>query len=112
MVFRLSHGHDKCGAPGAVQARPDRRVPSADRILDQIGLIKYMPQRLPVRGRSQRRAWRDAVLNGHRTYIVRTMFFNNLGDEISGIMARDPAARSRREVVLAYPGFHALLFYR
>src|SRR5205809_823551 len=43
---------------------------------------------------------------------MRTMFFNNLGDEISGIMARDPAARSRREVVLAYPGFHALLFYR
>jgi serine O-acetyltransferase len=40
------------------------------------------------------------------------MFFKNLADEISGIMARDPAARSRLEVVLAYPGFHALLFYR
>jgi serine O-acetyltransferase len=40
------------------------------------------------------------------------MFFKNLGDEISGIMARDPAARSRLEVVLCYPGFHALLFYR
>ncbi|MBI3515700.1 MAG: serine O-acetyltransferase [Proteobacteria bacterium] len=40
------------------------------------------------------------------------MFFKNLGDEISGIIARDPAARSRLEVVLAYPGFHALLFYR
>jgi len=28
------------------------------------------------------------------------------------MMARDPAARSRLEVVIAYPGFHALLFYR
>jgi len=40
------------------------------------------------------------------------MFFKNLGDEITGIIARDPAARSRIEVVLCYPGFHALLFYR
>ncbi len=40
------------------------------------------------------------------------MFFKNLGDEIAGIIARDPAARSRLEVVLCYPGFHALLFYR
>ena len=40
------------------------------------------------------------------------MFFKDLGDEISGIMARDPAARSRLEVVLCYPGFHALLYYR
>ncbi len=35
-----------------------------------------------------------------------------LGEDIDGIMARDPAARSRREVVLCYPGFHALLFHR
>lgn len=27
-------------------------------------------------------------------------------------MARDPAARSRLEIVLCYPGFHALLFHR
>ena len=40
------------------------------------------------------------------------MSFKKLGDEISGIIARDPAARSRLEVVLCYPGFHALLFYR
>jgi len=40
------------------------------------------------------------------------MFFKNLADEIGGIRARDPAARSRLEVVLCYPGFHALLFYR
>ena len=35
-----------------------------------------------------------------------------LREEIDGIMARDPAARSRLEVALAYPSFHALLFYR
>src|SRR5205085_5263955 len=31
---------------------------------------------------------------------------------ITGVMARDPAARSRIEVIFCYPGFHALLFYR
>jgi len=40
------------------------------------------------------------------------MAFKNLGDEIDSIMARDPAARSRLEVVLCYPGFHALMIYR
>ena len=32
--------------------------------------------------------------------------------EIDSYMDRDPALRSRLEVVLAYPGFHALVFYR
>jgi serine O-acetyltransferase len=40
------------------------------------------------------------------------MLLKNLRDEIDAIMARDPAARSRLEVVLCYPGFHALLYYR
>ena len=40
------------------------------------------------------------------------MPLKNLRDEIDAIMARDPAARSRLEVVLCYPGFHALLYYR
>jgi serine O-acetyltransferase len=40
------------------------------------------------------------------------MFFKHIRDDIDGMMARDPAARSRLEVVLAYPGFHALVFYR
>ena len=35
-----------------------------------------------------------------------------IGEDITSIMARDPAARSRLEVVLCYPGFHALLFHR
>ncbi|HEX2580923.1 MAG TPA: serine O-acetyltransferase [Dongiaceae bacterium] len=33
-------------------------------------------------------------------------------EEIDSIRARDPAARSRLEVVLTYPSFHAVLFYR
>src|SRR5499427_3392813 len=40
------------------------------------------------------------------------MLFRNLRDEIDATLARDPAARSRLEVVLCYPGFHALLFHR
>lgn len=40
------------------------------------------------------------------------MLLKNLRDEIDAIMARDPAARSRLEVILCYPGFHALLYYR
>lgn len=40
------------------------------------------------------------------------MFFKNLRDEIDSMIARDPAARSRIEVVFCYPGFHALLVYR
>ncbi len=40
------------------------------------------------------------------------MLFRQLREDIDNILARDPAARSRIEVVLAYPGFHALLFHR
>jgi serine O-acetyltransferase len=40
------------------------------------------------------------------------MLLQNLRDEIDATIARDPAARSRAEVVLCYPGFQALLWYR
>src|SRR5215471_8818298 len=40
------------------------------------------------------------------------MLFKNLREEIDATLARDPAARSRLEVVLCYPGFHALLLHR
>src|SRR5215469_14903829 len=50
----------------------------------------------------------------HQGYIniVMAMLFRNLRDEIDATLARDPAARSRLEVVLCYPGFQALLFHR
>lgn len=35
-----------------------------------------------------------------------------LNDELKHILARDPAARTRLEVALCYPGFHAVLAYR
>lgn len=38
--------------------------------------------------------------------------FKAIRDEIDAMMERDPAARSRVEVVLCYPGFQALMFYR
>ena len=40
------------------------------------------------------------------------MLLKNLRDEIAATLARDPAARSRLEVVLCYPGFHAVLLHR
>lgn len=40
------------------------------------------------------------------------MFFARLKEDIDTIMTRDPAARSRLEVVLCYPGVHAILVYR
>ncbi len=38
--------------------------------------------------------------------------FKSLRAEIDATMQRDPAARSRLEVVLCYPGFQAIMFYR
>ena len=38
--------------------------------------------------------------------------FNRVREEIDAVFARDPAARSKLEVVLCYPGFHAMLFHR
>ena len=40
------------------------------------------------------------------------MLFKNLREEVDTVLAKDPAARSRLEVVLCYPGFHSMLFYR
>ena len=38
--------------------------------------------------------------------------FKHLRADIEAVMARDPAARSRVEVFFAYPGVHALMYYR
>jgi len=38
--------------------------------------------------------------------------FQHLREEIDGIMQRDPAARSRLEVLLCYPSLHAVLGHR
>lgn len=38
--------------------------------------------------------------------------FKTLLEEIDSFFARDPAARSRLEIILCYPGLHAVLVYR
>ncbi len=38
--------------------------------------------------------------------------FEGVKGEIRAVMERDPAAKSVLEVILCYPGFHALLFHR
>jgi len=40
------------------------------------------------------------------------MLFKNLREEVDTVLSKDPAARSRLEVVFCYPGFHSILFYR
>lgn len=40
------------------------------------------------------------------------MVFKRIQSDIDSYMARDPAARSRLEVVLCYPGLHAVMVYR
>jgi len=40
------------------------------------------------------------------------MIFKRIREEVQSIRARDPAARSSAEIVLCYPGFHALQIYR
>lgn len=38
--------------------------------------------------------------------------FKRIREDVASVMERDPAARSRFAVILCYPGFHALLWYR
>jgi serine O-acetyltransferase len=40
------------------------------------------------------------------------MIFKSIRQELDSVMARDPAARSRLEVLLTYPGVHILFFHR
>ncbi|WP_119302083.1 serine O-acetyltransferase [Dongia deserti] len=40
------------------------------------------------------------------------MNFKHFAEDIDSIIARDPAAKSRLEVALTYPGFHAVLTHR
>lgn len=40
------------------------------------------------------------------------MLFKRIAEDIDAFIARDPAARSRFEIALLYPGFHALMWHR
>ena len=39
-------------------------------------------------------------------------YFRLMGEDIAAVLKHDPAARSRREVVLLYSGLHAIWWYR
>lgn len=53
-----------------------------------------------------------AMMRRPRTIPAGRAMFKTLREDIDATMARDPAARSRLEVALCYPGFQALLIYR
>ena len=38
--------------------------------------------------------------------------FKAMREEIRGVQERDPAARSWLEIVLCYPGYHAIVLHR
>ncbi len=40
------------------------------------------------------------------------ILFDNIKEDIEAVFQRDPAVRSKLEVVLCYPGFHAVQFHR
>jgi serine O-acetyltransferase len=39
-------------------------------------------------------------------------FFSTIKEDIKAVFDRDPAARSKAEILLCYPGLHAILFHR
>jgi serine O-acetyltransferase len=90
-------------AAGAAHRRPARFAAILDR--DSRAIICSI-------GVTRRLARKAATDRGLDDNIVIAMLFKNLRDEIDATLARDPAARSRLEVVLCYPGFQALLYYR
>jgi len=53
------------------------------------------------------------VLDLGKAMIVSSApMFSRLNREITSILSRDPAAKSRLEIFFCYPGFHAVMFYR
>ncbi len=43
---------------------------------------------------------------------IKEELFSKLSEDIDSVVARDPAARSKIEVFLCYPGVHAIILYR
>lgn len=43
---------------------------------------------------------------------MQPMFLHHAREDIQAVFERDPAVRSKWDVVFAYPGFHAVLFHR
>ena len=47
-----------------------------------------------------------------KTAIIKTTMPGSVREQIDTVFRRDPAARSVLEIVLCYPGFHAILMHR
>ncbi len=43
---------------------------------------------------------------------MKYRIYRNLVEDLDSFMVRDPAARSKLEVIFCYPGYHAVLIYR
>ena len=68
-------------------------------------------QPVPQTAENLRRRSSRALKGGDNSTMDEAMF-KSLRAEIDATMQRDPAARSRLEVVLCYPGFQAIVLYR
>lgn len=56
---------------------------------------------------------RDVPLEPGQEHItLETGMFKRLGEDIDAVMSRDPAARSRLEVLICYPSVHAMVLHR
>ena len=54
----------------------------------------------------------STLLPLHADLAAESGLWGLLKEDLSCVFARDPAARSRLEVVLTYPGLHAIMFHR
>src|SRR5215469_15819847 len=87
-------------------------------IIRPINLTELLGQRIWLRSRndllpaggSAARKVTMRLYTDHST--ADSMGLKNLREDVETILRLDPAARSALEVVLCYPGFHAVLFYR
>ena len=51
-------------------------------------------------------------MESNNLYIEKVIMFKTLREDIRTVFAKDPAARSTIEVLLCYPGLHALWLHR
>ena len=53
----------------------------------------------------------EEVAAGRKDIITSHLVFKRFLDHVDSIIARDPAARTRTEVILTYPGLHAVVLH-
>jgi serine O-acetyltransferase len=52
------------------------------------------------------------VLSAPAAEVARAKFLESMRDDIACVSQRDPAARGKLEIILLYPGVHALIWHR